>query len=68
MCSNVNSSFEPLMKNQIYFYPSTNQYLWTSSYAFKVCDSNFELKKSNFKSRYKGNIYLELSSMHLNSA
>jgi len=56
------------MKNQIYFYPSTNQYLWTSSYAFKVCDSNFELKKSNFKSRYKGNIYLELSSMHLNSA
>jgi len=34
---------------------------------FKSCDSNFEVKCSNFKYRYKWNIYLALNSMYLDN-
>jgi len=39
-------------------------------YAIKGCDSDFEVTffSSNFRSYYKGNIYLSLNNMYLNRA
>ena len=36
--------------------------------SFKGCDSNFEVKCSNYKSRYKCNNYFASNNMYKNSA
>jgi len=37
-------------------------------HTFKGCDSNFEVKSANFKSRYKWHNYLALNNVYKESA